>query len=135
MMRPTYGGWPVLVSPALPLVPSPGEWARRFVRHGMADVLAWLGEDVGPEPDALTHVMLGMDLAFGGGVVAFVSAEMFERLNVEVRGPVRIVHGIDRRTQEHLCSEVAGMGTDAINPAMEITCPLCRLVLERRATR
>jgi len=29
-----------------------GEWAKRTVRHGLADVLAWLGEDVGPEPDA-----------------------------------------------------------------------------------
>jgi len=28
-----------------------GEWAKRTVRHGLTDVLAWLGEDVGPEPD------------------------------------------------------------------------------------
>lgn len=135
MMRPTYGGMPVLVSPALPLRPSPGEWARRFVRHGMADVLEWLGEEVGPEPDALTHVMVGMDLAHDGSVIAFVSAEMFERLKAQAPSPVQIVHGIDRYTQEHLCGEIAGLGTDAINPAMEITCPLCRLVLERRTQR
>lgn len=41
----------------------------------------------------------------------------------------RIVHGIDRRTEEHLCGEVSGLGTDAAEPAMSITCPLCRLVL------
>jgi hypothetical protein len=29
-----------------------GEWARRAVRHGLADVLEWLGEDPGPDPDA-----------------------------------------------------------------------------------
>lgn len=28
-----------------------GEWAKRAVRHGLADVLAWLGQDVGRDPD------------------------------------------------------------------------------------
>lgn len=28
-----------------------GERARRTVRHGLADVLRWLGEPVGPHPD------------------------------------------------------------------------------------
>lgn len=41
----------IVESTTLPLEPSPGQWARRFVRHGMADVLAWLGEHVGPRPD------------------------------------------------------------------------------------
>lgn len=48
----TLAGIPVIVSPVMPTrPPTPGEWARRYVRHGMADELAWLGEDVGPEPD------------------------------------------------------------------------------------
>jgi hypothetical protein len=51
-------GIPVIESPALPIKPSPGVWARRYVRHGLADVLTWLGEDVGPEPDAETHALL-----------------------------------------------------------------------------
>ena len=51
-------GIPVVVSPALPLAPSPGADARRMVRHGLADVLAWLGEDVGPKPGDLTHVLM-----------------------------------------------------------------------------
>lgn len=42
-----------------------------------------------------------------------------------------VVHGIDRRSQEHLCGVGPGLGTDSREPAMEITCPLCRLVLER----
>ncbi len=42
-----------------------------------------------------------------------------------------VVHGIDRVTQDHLCGQVPGVGTDALAPAMEITCPLCRLVIER----
>lgn len=65
-MRPSIQ---VVVSPTLPIPPSDAVRARRLVRHGMADVLAWLGEDVGPEPDALAHVLLS-------GNTAFVSAEM-----------------------------------------------------------
>ena len=49
------GGLAVVVSPLLPVPPSPAEEARRIVRHGLADVLEWLGEDVGPEPDEPTH--------------------------------------------------------------------------------
>ena len=37
----------------------------------------------------------------------------------------RPVHGIDRHTQEHLCGTPAGLGTDAIAPAMAITCGGC----------
>ncbi len=51
-------GIPVVESDVLPLVPSPGMVGRRLVRHGLADVLAWLGEDVGPEPDAQTHALM-----------------------------------------------------------------------------
>jgi hypothetical protein len=51
-------GIPVIESPVLPMKPTPGMWARRYVRRGLADVLAWLGEDVGPEPDAETHALL-----------------------------------------------------------------------------
>lgn len=43
----------------------------------------------------------------------------------------RTVHGIDRRTQEHLCGEPSGLGTDSRQPSMEITCPLCVLVVEQ----
>jgi len=43
----------------------------------------------------------------------------------------RTVHGIDRRTQEHLCGESSGLGTDSREPAMEITCPLCLFVIEQ----
>jgi hypothetical protein len=48
----------VFVSPLMPITPSVGENARRMVRHGMADVLAWLGEDVGPRPDEQTHAYI-----------------------------------------------------------------------------
>ena len=49
-----------------------GEWAKRTVRHGMADVLAWLGEDVGPEPDAAyTDYLMTVSLFAGiaGGLL------------------------------------------------------------------
>ena len=29
---------------------APGEQARRLVRHGLADILKWFGENVGPPP-------------------------------------------------------------------------------------
>jgi len=64
---------PVVVSNALPMDPSTREWARHYVRHGMADILAWLGEEVGPEPDAQTH-------AVSAGGVLYVSAEWSARL-------------------------------------------------------
>lgn len=51
-------GIDVVVSDALPMDPSPGEWARRFVRHGMRDIVEWMGEEVGPEPDAQTHALI-----------------------------------------------------------------------------
>ena len=51
-------GLPVVVSRHLPIVPSDGENARRIVRHGMADILAWLGEKVGPKPFEETHALL-----------------------------------------------------------------------------
>ena len=60
-------GVPVVTSPYVPppRTPTPGEWARRYVRHGLADVLEWLGEPVGPEPGDLVHVafILGFDPA------------------------------------------------------------------------
>lgn len=68
-------GIPVVESDALPIKPTPGAWARRYVRHGLSDVLAWLGEEVGPEPDAETHALL-----VGGTMHA--SAAMVGRLRV-----------------------------------------------------
>lgn len=56
--RTSIGGVRVLVTDALPIAPTDGENARRMVRHGMADVLAWLGEKVGPMPGDPTHAML-----------------------------------------------------------------------------
>lgn len=47
----TLAGIQVVTSPYATRPPTPGEWARRYVRHGMSDILEWLGEPVGPEPD------------------------------------------------------------------------------------
>lgn len=76
----TWAGTPLIVSPALPIPPSDGEWARRFVRHGMADVLAWLGEEVGPKPTDQTHCIAGFDGSRTGGAVLMVSRELHDRL-------------------------------------------------------
>ncbi|MGW5239486.1 hypothetical protein ACWEOW_11185 [Monashia sp. NPDC004114] len=48
----------VYVSNFLPLTPTDAEVARRIVRHGLRDVIEWLGEDVGPRPKDQTHALL-----------------------------------------------------------------------------
>lgn len=68
-----FGSVDVVVSGELPMTPSGGENIVRSVRHGLADVLAWLGEDVGPRPGEQTHCILA------GGVL-FVSKLMFEQI-------------------------------------------------------
>ena len=47
----------MIIDPDLPRRPDAGEEARRIVRHGMADILDWLGEDVGPRPDQGQHIV------------------------------------------------------------------------------
>jgi hypothetical protein len=51
MSAPMLAGMPVVVSHLCVERPAAGVEARRIVRHGLADVLAWLGQDVGPRPD------------------------------------------------------------------------------------
>lgn len=65
----SLSGLDVVVSPMLGLPPLPGEDGRRIVRHGMAGILAWLGEDVGPKPGEPTHVVIA-------GRTAFISEKM-----------------------------------------------------------
>ena len=50
-------GLPIKISPQLPIIPSDADNIVRAVRHGLADVLAWLGEDVGPKPGAPCHAI------------------------------------------------------------------------------
>lgn len=50
-------GIKVVVSPALPIRPSFSEDIHRRVRHGLADALACIGEEPGPEPGAATHAI------------------------------------------------------------------------------
>lgn len=56
--RTALFGVTVVSSSLLPIDPSPGEAARRVVRHGLADVLRWLGEDVGPRPEDKTNALV-----------------------------------------------------------------------------
>jgi len=39
---------PMVISAALPIPPTDTDNIIRTVRHGLADVLEWLGEEVGP---------------------------------------------------------------------------------------
>lgn len=67
----------VIIHPALPITPTLAEDVVRSVRHGLADVLEWLGEDVGPKPGEATHVLFASD---GVGSSLFVSREVYARL-------------------------------------------------------
>jgi hypothetical protein len=67
------GGLPVIIAPSLPIAPTDAENIVRSVRHGLADVLAWLGEDVGPKPGACMH-------AVTTPTAVFVSQECFDEL-------------------------------------------------------
>jgi hypothetical protein len=64
---------PVIVNTVLPIEPTAAENTVRAVRHGLADVLAWLGEDVGPKPGAATH-------AVQTPTAIFVSREGYDEL-------------------------------------------------------
>ncbi len=48
----------MFVSQLLPITPTIEVDVTRIVRHGLADVLEWLGEEVGPKPGEQIHVML-----------------------------------------------------------------------------
>lgn len=76
----TWNGTPVLVSDALPYLPSPGEDGRRTVRHGLAEVLRWLGEEVGPAPGEGQHVYLMSDHTADGRFAYLMSPEFAEKV-------------------------------------------------------
>lgn len=70
----------VISSPFLPLPPTPAEDVVRIVRHGLSDVLEWLGEPVGPKPGEATHALIA-------GEALMVSQEVYDRLAAEAKEP------------------------------------------------
>lgn len=97
-MTVPFPGLEVHVSPTLPVDPSVGEDARRFVRHAYARARAASGlamyfpdscGDVGPKPGQPTHA-----LQMGNRLL--VSQEYWDRLATKVRegefsvGPFRV---------------------------------------------
>lgn len=75
-MKGLYG-MRVVVSPHLPTTTYPDhkEDGRRIVRHGMAEILEWLGEEVGlaPGEPEVTHAYV-----FGEARTILASAEYVE---------------------------------------------------------
>lgn len=88
-------GTPVIVSSALPFQPSPGEDARRIVRHGFARLRTETGRacfypdslgEVGPAPGAPTEAMwLGDRVAVSAQLAEKLKAEAAVRADVEAR--------------------------------------------------
>lgn len=81
MSANTLLGLDVQVSPALPIVPSPGEDARRIVRHGLAKYIKWClpNENVGPKPGHVQHVFL-----LPRDHTILVSNDFYQRLRMSV---------------------------------------------------
>lgn len=76
------------VSNLLPIAPTAEQDVIRTVRHGLADVLEWLGEEVGPKPGEHIHVIkagsqLLVSQAFADGLRSRVGAS--ESLGIPVR--------------------------------------------------
>lgn len=71
-------GLEVVPSPGLPIRPSLREWCRRYTRHQWGpELLAWMGLEVGPAPDDVTHVVYAHD---GVDDCLMVSPEVYEQL-------------------------------------------------------
>ena len=71
-----FAGLDIVVTGALPVHPTPGMDGRRIVRHGLADILEWLGEEVGPKPGEPIHVIVS-------GRRLVMSAEAAARLRAQ----------------------------------------------------
>lgn len=73
----TYDTIRVVVSDSLPTWPSFAEDIARRVRHGLADVLEWLDEPVGPEPGQPCHSYMSLDPGTGEAIL-FVSQSQYD---------------------------------------------------------
>lgn len=74
-------GIPVVVTDAIkPDIPTPGEDARRIVRHRMHKLAPWLRFDVGPKPGEATYAVYvaQTNSLFGGQIL--MSPELEARL-------------------------------------------------------
>lgn len=73
-------GTRVIESPALPMPASPRDQATRIVRTRMADVLHWVGEEVG-EVGKPVHVIAGEDCVLvSGEAMASLRREIVQRV-------------------------------------------------------
>lgn len=87
-----WDGLEVRKSPVLPQPSSDAMDARRIVRHGLADVLHWLGEHVGPRPGQPVHAV-----QIHG--VLYVSEDLYaDMLGMAVTPSIQ--YGLDRRWGE-----------------------------------
>lgn len=79
-------GVPIHIAPFLPFEPTDGEIARHLVRVGLADVLGWIGEEVGEGPKATHAIMINADhplaVVGGGGPHMYVSQQLMDRLRL-----------------------------------------------------
>lgn len=69
-------GLRVIVHPWLPEEPTLQQDIVRMVRHGLADILEALGEDVGPAPGEPIH-------AYIHAGALFVSRELYDQIRAE----------------------------------------------------
>lgn len=85
-MTESLMGIPVIFSPLCLRSPTLAEEARQIVRHGLADVLTWLGEDVGPAPgERVPTTYLISDPAFASATSLFAHPSLRDKIG---RSPV-----------------------------------------------
>jgi len=112
------GGLSIIVTNLLPFDPAPGLQAERMVRHGLADVLAWLGEDVGPEPDfdpvEVLHAPDRSAILVSPRVYALLSEEARNRYSI----PQRIMAGMEAPDTVDIKEGLTGrtIRTDVVGP-------------------
>jgi hypothetical protein len=121
-------GTPVIVSSALPFAPSPGEDARRLVRHAFATARAERGQacyfpdtlgDVGPRPGAPTEAMwLGDRVAVSADLAARLKAEAERRATVESRN--RLWKAVEDRRWERIETAARSVLNAALGPPYPI---------------
>ena len=77
----------MFVSQLLPITPTPETDVIRSVRHGLADVLEWLGEEVGPKPGEKIHAIMA-------GSQLLVSQEFLDKMTAGRHADIRQMLGM-----------------------------------------
>lgn len=80
LLTEKFMGIEIVPTSLLPIRPDLGEDTVRMVRHGLADILEALGEEVGPKPGEEKHVIVSIDPVHPWSQMIFVSSEYYSKI-------------------------------------------------------